>query len=124
MPRDRDENAARRPHLTTEPDLESGFSFGGNGGGGIIAHMDQQLEERLTRIEARNKKVETDKQWETSWTRRALLIIFTYLAIGLYLNAIRVPAPWLNAIVPAVGFLLSTLTLPLFKRAWIKVLKK
>ena len=43
---------------------------------------------------------------------------FTYLAVGFYLAAIGVPAPWLNAIVPAVGFMLSTLTLPFFKRMW------
>lgn len=80
------------------------------------------LENRVSKIEERNKKVEKDKAWETSFTRRVLLIIFTYLAIALYLLAIGVNNPWLNAIVPAVGFLLSTLTLPLFKNLWIKYL--
>lgn len=80
----------------------------------------KELEARIKKIEARNKKVETDKAWETSWTRRFLLILFTYLAIGLYLNAIKIPNPWLNAIVPAVGFLLSTLTLPFFRKLWEK----
>ena len=37
-----------------------------------------------------------------------ILIIFTYLAVGLYLNAIKVNEPWLNAIVPALAFMLST----------------
>lgn len=78
------------------------------------------LEKEIDKFKARNKRVETDKAWETSLTRRCLLIIFTYLAIGLYLNAIRVENPWLNAIVPSVGFLLSTLTLPYFKNLWIK----
>lgn len=78
------------------------------------------IETRLKKIEERNKKVENDKAWETSWTRRLLLFLFTYLSIGLYLNAIQVFNPWLNAIVPAVGFLLSTLTLPFFKNLWIK----
>jgi len=80
----------------------------------------KNLEARIKKIEDRNKKVETDKAWETSWVRRFLLILFTYLSIGLYLNAIQVPNAWLNAIVPAVGFLLSTLTLPFFKELWIK----
>lgn len=84
----------------------------------------KNLENRIRKIENRNKKVETDKAWETSWARRFLLILFTYLAIGLYLNAIRVPNAWLNAIVPAVGLLLSTLTLPFFKKLWIKYRKK
>ena len=82
------------------------------------------LEKRIARIEARNKKVETDKGWETSWTRRLLLILFTYLAIALYLRVIEVDMPWLNAIVPAVGFLLSTLTLPVFKEFWNKYIYK
>ena len=82
------------------------------------------LEKEIKAIKARNKRVETDKAWEASSTRRGLLIIFTYLAIGFYLNAIQIANPWLNAIVPAVGFLLSTLTLPFFKRVWLKYVFK
>jgi len=79
----------------------------------------EELTERVKQIEERNKKVETDKAWETSLARRFLLIIFTYLAVGLYLRAINIDRPWLNAIVPSAGFLLSTLTLPFFKQLWI-----
>ena len=82
------------------------------------------LEERVEKIEARNKRVETDKAWEVSWVRRALIAIFTYLAIFLYLNAIAIPNAWLNAIVPTAGFLLSTLTLPFFKSLWVKYRRK
>lgn len=78
------------------------------------------LEERITKIETRNKTVETDKAWETSYTRKIILIIFTYLSIGFYMNAINVSNPWLNAIIPSLGFLLSTLTLPFFKKLWTK----
>jgi hypothetical protein len=84
----------------------------------------KKLEERIDKIEDRNKKVESDKAWETSWTRRILLILFTYLSIGFYLNAVQISNPWLNAIVPAVGFLLSTLTLPFFKNFWTKYIHK
>lgn len=80
----------------------------------------EEIVSRLEKIEERNRKVEIDKAWETSLTRRGLLVIFTYLAIGLYLGAIQVSNPWQNAIVPAVGFLLSTLTLPFFKSIWVK----
>ena len=81
-----------------------------------------KLENRISKIEERNKKVEKDKAWETSFTRRILLIIFTYLAIALYMLAIGLENPWLNAIIPSTGFLLSTLTLPIFKNLWIKYL--
>lgn len=82
------------------------------------------LEKRISKIEERNKAVEVNKTWETSLTRRALLLIFTYLAIALYLKFIVGINPWLNAIIPAVGFLLSTLTLPFFKKLWEKYIHK
>ncbi len=84
----------------------------------------ETLEERVLKIEERNKAVETDKAWETSWTRRAILMIFTYLAVAIYLQAIEVEKPWINAIVPALAFMISTLTMPFFKKLWIKLRKK
>jgi hypothetical protein len=84
----------------------------------------ESLNKEIERIKERNRKVEIDKAWETSKTRRLLLIIFTYLAIGFYLQAIKVDRPWLNAIVPSIGFLLSTLTLSFFKEFWKKRIYK
>jgi hypothetical protein len=78
------------------------------------------LNSRLTAIENRNARVETDKAWETSLTRKIILILFTYLSVGLYMSAISVDRPWQNAIIPSLGFLLSTLTLPFFKSLWVK----
>ena len=80
----------------------------------------KNLEKRLEAIEQRNQKVELDKAWETSWTRRILLSVFTYLAIGVYMWAIDILRPWLNAVVPAVAFMLSTLTMPFFKKLWVR----
>ncbi len=82
------------------------------------------FEKEINLIKERNKKVELDKAWETSLSRRGLLTLFTYLAIGFYLQAINVPLPWLNAIVPAIAFMLSTLTLPFFKKLWREKLPK
>lgn len=78
------------------------------------------FEQRVEQIEERNRKVEADKAWETSWTRRGLLTLFTYLAIGVYMWAVGISRPWLNAVVPAVAFMLSTLTMPFFKKVWSK----
>ncbi len=80
----------------------------------------QQLESKIKKIEERNKKVEADKAWELSYFRRFLLMLFTYLSIGFYLQAVNIPQPWLNAIVPTVAFMLSTLTLPFFKKLWLR----
>lgn len=78
----------------------------------------EALEKEIDSIKKRNEKVTEDKVWETSKTRKALLTVFTYISIGLYLQVINVSHPWLNAIVPSIGFLLSTLTLPYFKGIW------
>lgn len=91
-----------------------------------LTYMDglKEVERKIKKIEERNKKVELDKAWESSYTRRFLLLLFTYLTIGFYLKAIKIPQPWLNAIVPAIAFMLSTLTLPFFKNFWSKYIYK
>jgi hypothetical protein len=80
----------------------------------------KKLEERVSDIESRNRRVEGDKAWSDSWTRRILIALFTYLSIALYFRYILQNDPWFNAIVPTIGFLLSTLTLPYFKKFWLK----
>jgi len=84
----------------------------------------ENLEERVKKIEERNKSVETDKAWEISFERRVLLIVFTYLAVAVYFYFLKIEKPWLNAIVPALAFLISTLSMPFFKKIWIKYRQK
>lgn len=78
----------------------------------------KELEKRISLIEQRNKRVEKDKQWEISLTRKILLILFTYLTLVFYFKFVLQINPWLNAIVPTLGFYLSTLTLPFFRKIW------
>jgi hypothetical protein len=84
----------------------------------------QELEKEIEKIKARNKSVESDKAWETSATRKILIALCTYFSIALYLKFIVHIDPWINAIVPAIGFMLSTLSLPWFKKVWEKYLYK
>ncbi len=79
----------------------------------------KQLEKEIKEIKKRNKKVEGDKAWEISYFRRFAIAIFTYIAIGLLLVSIDAKNPWLNALVPAFAFLLSTWTLPFIKKWWL-----
>ncbi|MCA9333511.1 hypothetical protein KC963_00520 [Candidatus Saccharibacteria bacterium] len=79
----------------------------------------KDLEKRLSAIEERNAKVEADKAWETSWTRRTAIAVLTYLVIVAYLHFVVHVEPWLNALVPVAGFLLSTLTISYLKKLWI-----
>ena len=75
---------------------------------------------RLSAIEERNKKVELDKSWETSWLRKIIVALLTYITVVLFFLVAELPKPFLNSIVPTAGFVLSTLSLPYFKRIWMK----
>jgi hypothetical protein len=84
----------------------------------------EELEQKVVALEARNKKVDINKAWETSLSRKILLVIVTYLVIVLTLAVIQNPQPWINAVIPALGFFLSTLTLPFIKKYWVKHIYK
>ncbi|MGB4800369.1 MAG: hypothetical protein WBP03_02530 [Candidatus Saccharimonadales bacterium] len=82
--------------------------------------MKPSLEERISTLESRNTRVEADKAWETSWVRRGAIMALTYLTVVAYLHFVIHIDPWLNALVPVIGFFLSTLTVSLFKRVWLQ----
>lgn len=81
--------------------------------------MKMTIEERLSAIEARNKKVEADKAWETSWARRFSIMVLTYIVVAFYLQYVVHINPWINALVPVIGFMLSTLTINWLKNQWL-----
>lgn len=80
----------------------------------------KDLEARVATIEKRNRSVEQDKAWETSWTRRVSIAVLTYLVVLGYLFMIGNDQPFVNALVPPVGFILSTLVLKSIRNAWQK----
>lgn len=82
--------------------------------------MAKSAEQRLSAIEARNKRVELEKAWETSWTRRLTIGVMTYIVVALYLMAIGNERPFINALVPPIGFVLSTLLLKRVRELWQK----
>lgn len=78
------------------------------------------IEERLKVIEDRNTRVQMDKGWETSWTRRGLIAGITYVCAFILLNILGHEGAWKHALVPVMGYLLSTFSLPPIKKIWIK----
>jgi len=80
----------------------------------------EQIKKEITEIKERNVRVEKDKAWETSYARKILIAILTYIVIVLFFFFAHLPKPFLNAIVPTIGFVLSTLSIPYFKKFWIK----
>lgn len=77
------------------------------------------MEERLQKIEERNARVEADKAWETSWFRIILISVITYIVASLVLWLIGAENYLLGALIPTVGYFLSTLSIPFLKKWWI-----
>ncbi len=78
------------------------------------------LESRIAALEARNKRVERDKAWEGSLTRKAAIIVVTYAVVVVFLLLIHNDQPYINAIVPLLGFYLSTLVVGGLKKQWVR----
>ena len=76
--------------------------------------------EILQAILERNKRVEAEKAWELSFTRRAFLALLTYLTAVLLLWLIGEERFLLLSLIPTISYVFSTLTLPWIKRVWMK----
>jgi len=76
----------------------------------------EQLKNDIEQIKQRNARVEADKAWETSLFRKILVAILTYIVVVLFFTVAKLPKPLVNATVLTAGFLLSTLSIPFFKK--------
>lgn len=78
-----------------------------------------ELEQEIKNIKERNKKVELDKKWETSWTRKICICILTYIVVIIYSYLVRnYDNIFLSSLVPVIGFTLSTLSLKFVRKLW------
>lgn len=78
-----------------------------------------EIEKEIRNIHERNRRVEMDKNWETSLTRKLIVAVLTYIVIVIFFYFAGLPKPFVNSIVPALAFILSTMSLPIFKKIWI-----
>ena len=79
------------------------------------------IDKEIEQIKQRNKRVELDKAWETSWTRKICIMILTYIVVIIYSYVIRnYNNIFLSSLVPVIGFTLSTLSLKLIRKIWEK----
>ncbi|MBN2111508.1 hypothetical protein JW707_00245, partial [Candidatus Woesearchaeota archaeon] len=67
-----------------------------------------KLEEEIKKIQERNRRVEADKAWETSWTRKIIVAVLTYVVVVIFFYFAGLPNPFVNSIVPALAFVIST----------------
>ncbi|MDR1694066.1 MAG: hypothetical protein LBR70_02590 [Lactobacillaceae bacterium] len=78
------------------------------------------VEKEIELIKERNKKVEADKAWETSWTRKILITFLTYFMMIIVMKVLGLERPFIGAIIPTLGFMLSTISANLVKSLWLK----
>jgi preprotein translocase subunit SecF len=77
------------------------------------------VEQEIAKIKERNLRVEADKAWETSWSRKLLIVVTTYVVACVTLYTIGVPNFYVSAIMPTIGFFLSTLSFGFLKKRWV-----
>lgn len=80
----------------------------------------KRLQKEIDVIKKRNSRVEREKAWETSWTRRIYIIITTYIVIALVFTILQLEKPLVNALIPSVAFFVSTTSLGIIKEWWLK----
>ncbi len=78
------------------------------------------IEEEINKIKERNRKVEIDKAWETSKTRKFSITILTYFVMVLVMYSLNMSNPFIGAFIPTLGFVLSTISLDFIKEYWKK----
>lgn len=84
----------------------------------------KEIEQEINQIKERNKRVELDKKWETSWTRKICIMILTYIVVVIYSYIVRnYDKIFLSSLVPVIGFTLSTLSLKYIRKIWENKLK-
>ena len=84
--------------------------------------MDQLilLKQEIATLKERNARVEADKAWETSYARKCSIAVMTYVIVAAFFLVADFPRPFVGALVPVAGFLLSTLSISLLKKLWIR----
>ena len=83
------------------------------------------LKREIENIKKRNKRVELDKRWETSFTRRLCICILTYIIVVIYTYVIsKISNIFLSSLVPVIGFSLSTVSLKGIRKIWENLINK
>ena len=80
----------------------------------------ESLQHEIEMLKTRNKRVEAEKAWENSWQRKISILVLTYILMSLIFFMLKNPHPFTNAIIPTLGYILSTLTFWVLKKQFLK----
>ena len=77
----------------------------------------KDLEKEIENIRERNKKVELNKSWETSSTRKICIMILTYIVVITYSYVIRkYDNILLSSLVPVIRIYVIYIILKIYKK--------
>ena len=86
---------------------------------------DKEIQKEIEKIKERNSRVELDKKWETSLTRKITIMLITYIIVLTYSFVIKsVNNIFLSSLIPVFGYILSTLPLKIIRKIWENKRKK
>ena len=85
----------------------------------------EKIYEEVEKIKERNSRVELDKKWETSLTRKITIMLITYIIVLTYSFVIKsINNIFLSSLIPVLGYVLSTLPLKIIRKIWENKRKK
>ena len=79
-----------------------------------------ELRRELAAIKERNVRVEREKAWETSWTRRLAIAAAIWVGAWAWMLTLDVEPAALHALVPSVAYVLSTFSVPFVREWWMR----
>lgn len=86
-----------------------------NFNGSVLIKLNQ-VDTRIDAIDARNKNVEVNKAWQASRVRIISITILTYVIVSLTMEFLHFDQPFTAAVIPTIGYFLSTLLLGVIRR--------
>ena len=76
----------------------------------------EELEREIKTIKERNKRVELDKKWETSTTRKICICILTYIVVVVYSYIVRnYDNIFLSSLVPVIRIYFIYIIIKVYK---------
>ncbi len=78
------------------------------------------IEEEINLIRCRNRKAEADKAWEISNMRKIAVALTAYFVMICVMYVLKMENLFIGAIIPTLGFILSTVSADLVKKIRMK----
>lgn len=78
------------------------------------------LEETVERIRLSGKYSNLQKNWENSRIRVITVAVSMYVLTLTFMLILQVQNPIVSALLPTVGYMLSTNSIPLVRRIWVR----